>query len=553
MAHQQTRVPADETYDVIVVGFGGAGASAAIAAADAGASVLVLERSYGGGSTAHSGGVVYAGGGTDVQQSAGVSDSPEEMLAYLKQESGGVVSDETLRTFAEGSPKMIDWLRAQGLEFDGSLCDYKTSYPTNRHYLYYSGNELTAAARAVARPAARGHRVHAKNFTGAVFYAKLRESALRKGVTVRPLADVRDLIVEDGTVVGVEFAAPAPGKEPGGWHKKLAKTAGKMMIYYRPVGSRLSKLADSAQRRRSQVHRARARGGVVLATGGFGFDMEMVSEHAPQYAGLNALGPGGENGSAVKLGAQVQAATDRMDSISGWRFICPPSAFMEGIVVDGAGQRFTNEQLYGATMTKPLIEEHGGRGFVITDAATWRKARGQIRTQSAFFHLPQLGYVFSPFGHHKANTLEKLARSCKIDPAGLIRSAAEHDAALASGEPDAYGKNDEFRHSLGQGPYYAVNIGTDASRTFYPLPFITLGGLVVDEGTGGTVRESGEVIAGLYAAGRSAVGICSNSYVSGLSLADAVFSGRRAGEHAAGVARSGAGAAAGTHKKESTA
>ncbi|WP_406358179.1 FAD-binding protein [Streptomyces sp. NBC_00658] len=553
MAHQQTRVPADETYDVIVVGFGGAGASAAIAAADAGASVLVLERSYGGGSTAHSGGVVYAGGGTDVQQSAGVSDSPEEMLAYLKQESGGVVSDETLRTFAEGSPKMIDWLRAQGLEFDGSLCDYKTSYPTNRHYLYYSGNELTADARAVARPAARGHRVHAKNFTGAVFYAQLRESALRKGVTVRPLADVRDLIVEDGTVVGVEFAAPEQGKEPGGWHRKLAKTAGKMMIYYRPVGSRMTKLSDSVQRRRSRVHRARSRGGVILATGGFGFDKELVTKHAPQYAGLNALGPGGENGSAVKLGAQVDAATDRMDSISGWRFICPPSAFMEGVVVDGAGQRFANEQLYGATMTKPLVEEHGGRGFVITDEATWRKARGQIRTQAAFFHKPQLAYVFSPFGHHKANTLEKLARSCKIDPAGLIRTAAEHDAALASGEPDAYGKNDEFRHSLGQGPYYAVNIGTDASRTFYPLPFITLGGLVVDEGTGGTVRESGEAIPGLYAAGRSAVGICSNSYVSGLSLADAVFSGRRAGEHAAGVARSGAGAAAGAHEKESTA
>ncbi|MHA5048187.1 FAD-binding protein [Streptomyces sp. SD15] len=551
MAHQHTRVPADETYDVIVVGFGGAGACAAIAAAEAGASVLVLERSYGGGSTAHSGGVVYAGGGTDVQQSAGVSDSPKEMFAYLKQESQGVVSDETLRAFAEGSPKMIDWLRAQGLEFDGSLCDYKTSYPTNRHFLYYSGNELTAEAAAVARPAARGHRVHAKNFTGAVFYARLREAALSKGVTVRPLADVRRLVVEDGRVVGVEFAAPEKGRDPGRWHEKLAKTAGKMMIYYRPVGRRLSEFSDGVQRRRSRVHRARARGGVVLATGGFGFDKELMTKHAPRYAGLNALGPGGENGSAVKLGAQVEAATARMDSISGWRFICPPSAFMEGIVVDAAGQRFANEQLYGATMTKPLIEEHGGRGFVIADAATWRKARGQVRTQSAFFQVPQLAYIFSLFGHHKANTLEKLARSCKIDPAGLIRTAADHDAALAAGEADAFGKNDEFRHSLGQGPYYAVDISTDASRTFYPLPFITLGGLVVDEGTGAGVRESGETISGLYAAGRAAVGICSNSYVSGLSLADAVFSGRRAGEHAASVARSEG--AAGAHKKESTA
>ncbi|MGW6361716.1 FAD-binding protein [Streptomyces sp. NPDC055092] len=548
MAQQPDREPAAETYDVIVVGFGGAGACAAIAAAEAGASVLVLERSYGGGSTAHSGGVVYAGGGTDVQREAGVSDSPDEMFAYLKQEAQGVVSDETLRSFAEGSPKMIDWLREQGLTFQGSLCDYKTSYPTNRHYLYYSGNELTAQATAVARPAARGHRVHAKNFTGAVFFARLRDSAIRKGVTVRPLADVRRLLVEDGHVVGVEYAAPEEGREPGSWHEKLAEVAGKMTIYYRPAGDRLSRLSDAVRRRHNKVYRARARGGVVLATGGFGFDKEMVRRHAPQYADLNALGPGSENGSAVKLGSQAGAATARMDSISGWRFIAPPSAFMETIVVDGGGRRFANEQLYGATMTKPLMEEHGGRGFVIADAATWSKARAQIRTQAAFFHIPQLAYVFSRFGHHKADTLEQLARVCRIDPAGLVRTAAGHDAALSAGEPDAYGKNDEFRHALGPGPYYAVDISPAASRVFYPLPFITLGGLVVDESTGETLGEGGESIPGLYAAGRSAVGICSNSYVSGLSLADAVFSGRRAGDHAARAARSTA--AAGEQKEE---
>ena len=61
---------------------------------------------------------------------------------------------------------------------------------------------------------------------------------------------------------------------------------------------------------------------------------------------------------------------------------------------------------------------------------------------------------------------------------------------------------------------------------------LTLGGLAVEEDTGRVVRTDGTAIEGLYAAGRSAVGICSNSYVSGLSLADCVFSGRRAGRHA---------------------
>jgi 3-oxo-5alpha-steroid 4-dehydrogenase len=61
---------------------------------------------------------------------------------------------------------------------------------------------------------------------------------------------------------------------------------------------------------------------------------------------------------------------------------------------------------------------------------------------------------------------------------------------------------------------------------------LTLGGLVVAEETGQVRRPDGTAVPGLYAAGRSAAGLCSRSYVSGLSLADCVFSGRRAGRHA---------------------
>ncbi|PRC57323.1 pyridine nucleotide-disulfide oxidoreductase, partial [Mycobacterium sp. ITM-2017-0098] len=71
-----------------------------------------------------------------------------------------------------------------------------------------------------------------------------------------------------------------------------------------------------------------------------------------------------------------------------------------------------------------------------------------------------------------------------------------------------------------------------AASMFYPVPGLTLGGLVVEERTGEVVHRDGGNVAGLYAAGRTAVGICSNSYVSGLSLSDCIFSGRRAGAHA---------------------
>jgi 3-oxo-5alpha-steroid 4-dehydrogenase len=146
----------DVQADVVVVGFGAAGACAAIEAADAGAGVVVLDRFGGGGATALSGGVVYAGGGTEYQRAAGVDDSPEAMYAYLATEVGDVVSADTLRAFCRDSAAQLDWLHRQGVPFEASLCPDKTSYPTNRHYLYYSGSELSA--RDVAAPAPRGHR-----------------------------------------------------------------------------------------------------------------------------------------------------------------------------------------------------------------------------------------------------------------------------------------------------------------------------------------------------------------------------------------------------------
>lgn len=81
---------------------------------------------------------------------------------------------------------------------------------------------------------------------------------------------------------------------------------------------------------------------------------------------------------------------------------------------------------------------------------------------------------------------------------------------------------------IGDGPYTLLDISVRPS-VIYPCPMFTLGGVRVDEQTGEVTRADGTPIRGLYAAGRTAVGICANSYVSGLSIADCVFSGRRAG------------------------
>ena len=90
-----------ESADVVVVGWGAAGACAAIEARANGATVILIDRFQGGGASALSGGVVYAGGGTPYQLQAGFQDSPEAMAAYLKHEVNGVVSDQTLMKFCQ--------------------------------------------------------------------------------------------------------------------------------------------------------------------------------------------------------------------------------------------------------------------------------------------------------------------------------------------------------------------------------------------------------------------------------------------------------------------
>ena len=197
----------DFEADVVVVGFGAAGACAALEAAAAGCSVLVLDRFSGGGATALSGGVVYAGGGTPQQRAAGVTDSTDAMFGYLRTEVGDAVPAATLKEFCDGSVAMLAWLEGHGVPFEGSLCPDKTSYPTNRHYLYYSGSELSAADAPDAGtgpPAPRGHRTRGRGTSGGLLYARLAAAVRSAGVRVLAQTTARELVTgPGGRVTGV--------------------------------------------------------------------------------------------------------------------------------------------------------------------------------------------------------------------------------------------------------------------------------------------------------------------------------------------------------------
>ncbi|WP_435827346.1 FAD-dependent oxidoreductase [Actinoplanes philippinensis] len=640
--------------DVVVVGFGAAGACAAIEAAESGAEVLVIDRFTGGGATAISGGIVYAGGGTRQQRAAGVDDTPGAMYEYLRHEVRDAVSPATLRRFCDESAGLLAWLEDHGVPFDASLCPYKTSYPTDRHYLYQSGSE-----HAHPSPAPRGHRTHAPGTSGGTLHNCLAAAAAARRVRFLPQSRAVTLLVapprdpRSGTATppaapgpaGVSSGRPpelsrsasagphdqppsvaSPGGRPGrsarvppaaaetsgdssgwsaglsqgvgdssvsrprvvgvvcrtlggapGWarlaHRWLHRWSVKPGIYVPRVGRALHRAVAGIEMRYGRELAIRA-DAVVLAAGGFVFDREMMREHAPGHRGLR-LGTPGDDGSGIRLGTSVGAGTRHLDRVTLWRFLTPPSALLGGLLVDRDGRRVCDESRYGAAIGDAVRACPGGKAWLVVDADVLREARRQLSSQTLWFQRWQSRWLFTA-RRTSARTLAELARRAGIDEAALAGTVAANNAAALAGTVaadnaaalagtvaadnaaalagtaadnaaalagtaadnpaagpgsgrDVAGKPMELVRPLVKAPFSLIDVSLRAA----PAPMLTLGGLTVDEQTGLVLTPTGAPIPGLYAAGRTAVGICSASYVSGLSLADCVFSGRRAGRHAA--------------------
>jgi 3-oxo-5alpha-steroid 4-dehydrogenase len=517
----------DASADVVVVGFGGAGACAALEAASLGASVLVLDRFTGGGATAVSGGVVYAGGGTTIQHVAGVADSPDAMFDYLSQEVGDAVSPATLRRFCDESAGMIDWLAARGVPFEASLCPYKTSYPNNDYYLYWSGSENAWPYRDSAVPAPRGHRAHGPGTSGRVLFAALAAAVHQAGIPVLRQTRAVRLVVEGDRVVGVECLslASAPARIRRA-HAVLYRYATKPGLYVPALARRLARRIVALERKYARPYRVAATRGVVLSSGGFIGNRAMVREHAPAFRGGLPLGTLGDDGSGIALGVAAGGATDRLGSVSAWRFLTPPSALLSGILVNESGHRFIDESTYGAALGHHMITDHGGRAWLLIDENLRRTARHQVRSETLWFQRFQARFILGP--GRLSGSLDQVAQRAGISVDGL-RATLE---AYNCGSPDKFGKSPNLVRPLVKEPFSLIDCSS-RPRLGFPCPMLTLGGLAVDEHTGQVLTPSGAAVPGLYAAGRTAVGLCSNSYVSGLSIADCVFSGRRAGRSSA--------------------
>jgi 3-oxo-5alpha-steroid 4-dehydrogenase len=525
----------DQEADLVVAGFGGAGAAAALEAKEQGLDTLVLDRFNGGGSTVISGGIFYAGGGTSIQQQAGVEDTPENMFNYLKQEVQGAVSDTTLQRFCNESVDNFNWLQKNGVPFEASFCPFKTSYPPNQYYFYYSGNESFAPYSDNATPAARGHRARQPGVSGAAIFEPLRASAKKQGIRIQTQSKVVALLTNvAGDVIGLKAIQLKSNFLARCCHKLLAflhimtRYNG---LYWPPLFQVFAILTEWLERNAGTANYIKAKKGVVLATGGFYGNQSMVKQYAPNFVGGSPLGTLADDGSGIQMAMRLGAQTALMDSVSAWRFINPPTSFVKGVLVGPSGKRVCNEMLYGAQVGERMMREHDGKAYVILDHATYQAAFKDLNLKKGLWFHVLLGGFYLLLGCKKAHSIRGLATKLGIDSEALHDTISEYNQIAKSDDKDPMGKPKEYMPAIGDGPYHAVNVSYD--YYFVSCPSLTLGGLQVNEETGRVLKEDGKEIIGLYAAGRTAVGIPSRGYVSGLSIADCVFSGRRAAKHSA--------------------
>ena len=464
--------------DVVIVGLGCAGVCAAIEAKAAGADVLVLERASGGGGvTAMAAGHLYLGGGTRVQLAVGVEDSAEDMARYLTMNTLEP-DEEKIRLYCEQSVSHFDWLVAQGVPFNDTMCKGKHVLQMTDECLIWSGNEEVWPFREEARPAPRGHKVaQVGELGGAKMMEHLLERAEELGVRVVCDAHVHELVRGDGRICGVGYRVF--GEERG---------------------------------------HVRARKAVILAAGHFTANEEMMKQSLPHLLDeryTRQFTPN-DDGAGHQLGECVGGVLKHMDGALVTSPFYPPESHIKGILVNKLGKRYVTEDSYHSRSSIFTTQQPDAVGYLIVD--------------DAIYSEPPL------FGGYPVvdacETIEDLEKALSMPAGSLQETVRRYNEQAAKGEDPDFHKGKKWLRPLDTPPFAAL----DGSLGGSPYMSFTLGGLDVSA-EGEVLDEGGAPISGLYAIGACASNIAQDGtgYSSGTCIGESTFFGRRAGRHSARI------------------
>ena len=489
--------------DVVVVGAGGAGMTAAITAAAEGKSVVILEsQSMVGGNSVRATGGMNAGktvyqDENEFGESAGVEKTlktaaekyadnetitalaktvSEQWAAYQANPTGyfdsvelmeldtmiggkGINDPELVETLCANSADAIDWLDEHGI--------------TLHNVSSFGG----ASVKRIHRPVnAEGKTVS----VGSYMIPLLQENCEKAGVKMMLDTTATEILTDaNGAAVGVK-ATGASGE--------------------------------------TVTVNAKA---VVLTTGGFGANLDMVVKYKPELKGFMTTNAAGIQGQGIEMAEAIGAATVDMDQIQIHPTVEANTAALitEGLRGDGAvlinaeGKRFIDEVGTRDVVSAAEIAQTGSYSWLVVDQA-------MVDASSVIQGYIKKGYTVT------GATYEELGKAMGVDAAAFAETMEKWNGYVeAKNDPD-FGRT-SFANPLNTAPYYAVKVTAGVHHT--------MGGLKINANTE-VLNEKGEVIPGLFAAGEVTGGVHGANRLGGNAVADFTVFGRIAGAAASDYA-----------------
>ena len=489
--------------DVVVVGAGGAGMTAAITAAGEGKSVVILEsQSMVGGNSVRATGGMNAGktvyqDENEFGESAGVEKTlktaaekyadnetitalaktvSEQWAAYQANPTGyfdsvelmeldtmiggkGINDPELVETLCANSADAIDWLDEHGI--------------TLHNVSSFGG----ASVKRIHRPVnAEGKTVS----VGSYMIPLLEENCEKAGVQILLNTTANEILTDaNGAAVGVK-ATGASGE--------------------------------------TVTVNAKA---VVLASGGFGANLDMVVKYKPELKGFMTTNAPGIQGQGIEMAQAIGAATVDMDQIQIHPTVEANTAALitEGLRGDGAilineeGKRFIDEVGTRDVVSAAEIAQTGSYSWLVVDQA-------MVDASSVIQGYIKKGYTVT------GETYEELGKAMGVDAAAFAETMDKWNGYVeAKNDPD-FGRT-SFANPLNTAPYYAVKVTAGVHHT--------MGGLKINANTE-VLNEKGEVIPGLFAAGEVTGGVHGANRLGGNAVADFTVFGRIAGAAASDYA-----------------
>lgn len=539
----------EHTYDVVVVGSGGAAFGAALGAVDEGLSVLMVESTdRWGGSTAMSGGGMWLPD-NPLMRRAGVGDSRAEALAYMEATIGDVgraTSPERKEAFVDGVGDLVTTAERFGVRF-ARAANYPDYYPE------LPGGKVGRAIE-VAPLDSKAIGTWWQTLRGALPLPAMTDDVWLLGRAWSTPSGM----VRGARVVGRTLGGAVTGKRLVGIGNAWATAFCKALVVDRGVelwlDSPLTSLVIDDDGRVSGIRVRRdgaevsigARRGVMLAGGGF----EANEEWRRRYQGVDGEPSGNPGNLGVPIAAaeQIGAALELMDDAWWGASLAPPPggapSFIVGersmpysLMVDAQGRRFANESESYVDLGHHMLAVDGGAGpyWLITDARfTRRYLRMFAMDPRATKAMREAGIIV------KARTLSELSRKIDVNPTTLRESIERFNGFARSGVDGDFGRgNSAYDRYYGDPTVHPnPNLGALEKGPFMAYRVVlgdlgTKGGVVTDADAR-ALREDGSVIEGLYAAGNASASVMGHTYPGpGSTIAPAAVFGLIGARHMA--------------------